>query len=174
MTTRIFLRFVIAVAVVFIGKVNTMAQSTATAGVAASVIVPITIVKNVDMNFGNASVSAVSGGSIVLAPAGTRTTAGPGVTLPAATGTVAAAAFTITGAPGFTYAITLPGSVVINGPGASSMSVSGFTSTPSGTGNISSGGTQYLTVGATLNIAPSQVPGAYTNATAIPVVVNYN
>jgi hypothetical protein len=42
------------------------------------------------------------------------------------------------------------------------MTVNGFTSTPSATGTLSSGGTQTLTVGATLNVAAAQAVGTYT------------
>lgn len=150
------------------------AQSTTIASVSASVVTPIGIAKNVNMNFGNAAVSSVSGGALILAPAGTRSTGGGGVTLPATSGTVAAAGFTVSGAPGYTFAISLPGTVTISGPGAAVMTVNGFTSTPSATGTLSSGGTQTLAVGATLNIAAAQSAGAYTNASAVPVTVNYN
>jgi len=39
---------------------------------------------------------------------------------------------------------------------------------------LSSGGSQTLTVGATLNVAAGQVAGTYTNASGVPVTVNYN
>lgn len=153
---------------------NSFAQSVASAGASASVIVPIGVVKVADMNFGNAAVSATSGGMITLAPSGARTIGGTGVTLPGTTGTVAAAGFVVTGAPGYTYAITLPSSTVITGPGSATMTLNGFTSTPTTTGTLSSAGTQTLAVGASLVVSAAQVPGTYTNATAVPVTVNYN
>ena len=149
-------------------------QGSATASVSSNVVMPIGLVKTVDMNFGNAATSAIAGGAIILAPAGTRSTTGIGVTLPAMTGTVAAATFTVSGAPGYTYSITLPSTATISGPGTTSMTVNGFTSVPGVTGTLSSGGTQTLSVGATLQIAAAQAPGIYTNATAVPVTVNYN
>lgn len=153
---------------------NSFAQSSATASVAATVIAPITIVKSMDMNFGNAAVSVVSGGTVILSPSGSRTAGGGGVTLPANTGTVAAASFTVTGAPAYTYSISLPSSAVINGPAAATMTVNNFTSTPPATGVLSNGGSQTISVGATLNVAPSQTSGSYTNPTALPITVNYN
>jgi len=152
----------------------TYAQNTATASVSANVVVPIAIVKNVDMSFGNASVSVSSGGTVVLTPSGTRSAGGSGITLPATAGTVAAARFTVSGAPTYTYAITLPSSVIMNGPGSATMTVNGFTSVPAASGTLNSGGIQTLSVGATLTVAASQTPGMYTNATAVPVTVNYN
>ena len=166
----------IAIAAVVIGFSNSsFAQATATASVAANIITPITIVKTVDMNFGNVAVSATIAGTAVLAPAGTRTTGGAGgVTLPATNGTVSAASFTVSGQASYTYAITLPTTATITDGSSHSMTVNSFTSSPSATGVLSTGGSQTLTVGATLNVTAAQAPGAYTNATGVPVTVNYN
>ena len=54
------------------------------------------------------------------------------------------------------------------------MTVDTWTSTPSGTGTLSAGGSQTLTVGATLNVAGSQVAGTYVSGTPFTVTVNYN
>jgi hypothetical protein len=150
------------------------AQQHATASVAANIVAPIGLIKNVDMSFGNTAVSAMSGGTIVLAPGGTRTVAGGGVTLPATAGTVAAASFTVSGVASYTFSITLPGSTVLNGPGSANMVVDNFTSFPSGSGTLNAGGMQTLVVGATLNVAPAQAAGTYTNPVGVPVTVNYN
>jgi hypothetical protein len=151
------------------------AQATATASASANIITPISIVKNVDMNFGNVAVSATLAGTAVLAPAGTRTTGGAGgVTLPATTGTVSAASFAVSGQAGYTYAITLPTSCVISDGASHTMTVDNFTSMPASTGLLSAGGTETLNVGATLNVAAGQASGLYTNATGVPVTVNYN
>ena len=127
------------------------------------------------MNFGNIAVSATAAGTVVLGTNSTRTTGGGGgVTLPATTGTVAAASFTVSGQAGYTYAITLPSSCTITDGSSNNMTVNGFTSTPATTGTLSSGGTDVLNVGATLNVSAAQVAGTYTNATGVPVTVNYN
>ena len=167
---------VIAASVIVLGASTTasFAQATATAAASANIITPISIVKTVDMNFGNVAVSATTAGTAVLAPAGTRTTGGAGgVTLPATTGTVAAASFTVSGQALYTYAITLPASCTISS-GSNTMTVNAFTSFPATTGTLSSGGSQTLNVGATLNVSAAQAAGAYTNATGVPVTVNYN
>ena len=154
---------------------SSFAQATATASASANIITPISIVKTVDMNFGNVAVSATTAGTAVLAPAGTRTTGGAGgVTLPATTGTVSAASFTVSGQGGYTYAITLPTSCVITDGASHNMTVNSFTSSPSATGTLSAGGTETLNVGATLNVTAGQASGLYTNATGVPVTVNYN
>ncbi|MCP5063819.1 MAG: DUF4402 domain-containing protein [Ignavibacteriae bacterium] len=152
---------------------TTFAQETASATATATIVAPIGIANSVDMNFGNVAVST-SLGTVVLAPAGTRTVTG-GVTLPAVTGTIAAAEFDVTGEGAYTYSITLPSGdyTITRVAGAETMAVNTFTSTPTTTGTLS-GGAQTLTVGATLNVAGSQVAGVYTNATGFDVTVNYN
>ena len=151
---------------------GTFAQVSATASATATIITPIAITKTTDMNFGNIAVNA-SGGTVVLTPAGGRSTTS-GCTLPAATGTVTAASFTVTGEGTSTYVISLPANHTITRvSGTETMIVDVFASTPSGTGALT-GGTQTLLVGATLNVGVSQVPGSYTNVAGFTVTVNYN
>ena len=154
--------------------ISTNAQATATATATATIVTPISISKTADMSFGNIAVSATTSGTVILAPAGSRTTGGAGgVTLPATTGTVTAAAFTVNGNGSYTYAITLPGTVTLTRvSGSETMDATSFTSTPSSPGTLS-GGTQNLTVGATLAVAAAQVPGVY-NSGNFNVTVNYN
>ncbi|HEX8313588.1 MAG TPA: DUF4402 domain-containing protein [Flavisolibacter sp.] len=150
-------------------------QATVTATATATIVTPISITKNTDMNFGNVAVQAATGGTVVLAPAGTRTRTS-GVTLPATAGTVTAAAFTVNGTGTYTYAITLPTSVTLThsgGAGTGTMSADTFTSTPSGTGALTAG-TQNIAVGATLNVAAAQAPGVYVSSPGFDVTVNYN
>ncbi len=150
--------------------VSSFGQATATATSTGTIITPIAIEKTVDMNFGNVSVNATAG-TVVLAPAGTRTKTG-GVTLPVVTGTVTAATFNVTGAGSSTYSITLPTTVTLSS-GSNTMTATAFTSTPSGTGTLSAGA-QTLSVGATLNVAANQAAGTYTSGTPFSVTVNYN
>ena len=148
------------------------AQVTTTATTTATIITPVSVAKNNDMSFGNLAVQISTGGTVVLAPAGTRTRTS-GVTLPATTGTVTAASFTVTGTGTFTYAITLPTSVTItHSGGVQTMTATSFTSNPSGTGALSSG-TQDITVGATLTVAAAQLEGVYTSGN-FSITVNYN
>ena len=150
------------------------AQMTAQASAAATVLQPVSLVKTVDLNFGNAAVSLAAGGAIVMSPSGTRSTTGVGVTLPATVGTISAANFIVSGAPGFSIVITLPSSAVVYGPGSTNMVVNNFTSTPSGTSTLGTGGTCSISVGATLNINAAQASGSYVSSSALPVTVNYN
>lgn len=149
---------------------SVFAQATATANASATIVTPISITKNTDMNFGNVATNGTVG-TVVLAPDGGRTSTG-GVTLPATAGTVTAASFAVAGSGSYTYAITLPVSVVISN-GANVMTVNTFTSSPATTGTLTAGA-QTLTIGATLNLIASQVAGTYTSATPFSVTVNYN
>ena len=156
---------------------NTFAQATATATATATIIAPITIANAIDMNFGNVAVQAgASGtaGTVVIAPAGTRTRTAD-VSLPATTGTFTAASFTIEGASEYTYAITIPSAsyIITKATSLETMTVNAFTSSPSTAGVLTSG-SETLNIGATLNVAAGQVPGVYTNASGFDVKVNYN
>jgi len=136
--------------------------------------IPISILKNTDMNFGTIAASS-NGGRVVLSASGSRTASG-GLILPSFTGTVTAAQFTVFGQPAYTYAITLPATDFVlyeSGVGPASMAVTAFTSTPSATG-ILTAGTQTVFVGATLNVGGSQAAGSYINTTGFEVIVNYN
>ena len=144
--------------------------NSATAQVTGTIVQPIGISKNIDMNFGNVA-AGLAPGYVTLYPNATRNPVG-GVTLPAITGTVAAADFTVTGFPNSTYSITLPVSVIITSPGSFTMTVNNWTSSPSGTGTINNIGTSDLTVGADMQVGASQAVGVYTGN--FTVTVNYN
>ena len=164
---------ILACAILFSGfAVTASAQSSATATATATIITPITITKNTDMNFGNVAVQSTTGGTVVMVPAGTRSATG-GVTLPGASGTVSAASFTVNGETGYSYAITLPTSVVLTDPASHSMQVEDFSSTPTATGMLT-GGTETINVGATLKVTAAQPAGVYTSASPFTVTVNYN
>jgi hypothetical protein len=166
------IKLLAAAAVIITFSTATFAQVSSTATATASIVTPITIAKTVDMNFGNVATSAALG-TVVITPAGVRSKTG-GVTLPVTTGTVSAASFTVTGQPNFTYTITLPAAATTISSGANNMTVNTWTSTPTPTGTLGAGGTQVLTVGATLNVAASQAAGTYVSAIPFSVTVNYN
>lgn len=147
-------------------------QVTGTATATGTIVTPIAIANAGNMNFGNVAVSA-TGGTVILAPAGTRTLTG-GITLPIVTGTVTAAKFNITGTASYTYAITLPALATTVTSGGNTMLVNEFTSTPVATGQLDGTGAQQIQVGATLNVAGSQPAGTYISGTPFEVIVNYN
>jgi hypothetical protein len=145
---------------------------TATATANATIITPIAIIKVNDLNFGNI-VATTTGGTVVLSPAGARTESG--VQLPAVTGTVSAASFTVTGQDGYAYSVTLPadGYAIKTGTGTptQTMTLTSFISNTTGT---LTGGTETLSVGATLNVVANQAAGTYIGASPFDVKVNYN
>jgi len=149
----------------------TFAQVGATATATATIVSPIAITKNVDMNFGNVAVSSTAG-TVILTPAGARSATG-GVTLPATVGTVSAAAFTVTGTTGYTYTIAITGSPLTVTSGGNTMTVNAFTYTPTSPATLAAGNNA-LTVGATLNVGASQASGTYVSGTPFTVTVNYN
>jgi len=166
----IYLLFVPVLCSVFAS--TSYAQVTATASSTVSIITPIAITKEVDMNFGNIAISPTLGGTVVLPTSGNRTMTG-GVTLPVVSGTVTAATFTVSGEGNSTYSITLPTSAIVLSSGSGTMTVENFVSTPSSTGTLS-GGNQEIKVGATLNVGAAQSAGHYTNESSLYVTVNYN
>ena len=167
------LKRLISFAIIFAGITTAaLAQVSATATASATIVGPIGITNTANMNFGNVAVSNVAG-TVLMTPAAVRSTTG-GCTLPVITGTVAAAAFNVTGAASYTYAITLPAAATTITSGGNTMTVDTWTSTPSGTGTLSAGGSQTLTVGATLNVGASQAAGTYVSGTPFTVTVNYN
>ncbi|MEI6899455.1 MAG: DUF4402 domain-containing protein, partial [Bacteroidota bacterium] len=148
-------------------------QDVATAS--ATIIAPIGITKTLDMDFGNIAVGA-TGGTVILAPASTRSLGVPGtLVLPTVfPGNIQAATFTVSGAAGYTYAITLPGTATTINNGANTMTVDTWTSNPTPTGTIGGLGTDVLTVGGTLHVGNSQAAGLYVSATPFVVKVEYN
>src|SRR5512133_1968684 len=163
---------ILAVSIVlFAIGATTFGQVSATATATATIVTPIAIVNASNMNFGNVAVSTVPG-TVILAPAGTRTATG-GVTLPFVGGTVTAATFTVTGNSGATYSITLPSTATTITSGLNTMTVDNFSSTPTPAGTLT-GGTETLRVGAILNVGGSQPAGVYVSGTPFTVTVNYN
>ncbi|HJW31755.1 MAG TPA: DUF4402 domain-containing protein [Holophagaceae bacterium] len=108
-------------------------------------------------------------GTVVLSPAGTLSTTG-GVSLGSQL-PVGPATFSVTGAANATYAITLPGSVVLSSPDGT-LTVTGFTSSPGPTGRLDLAGRQTLSVGGTLNVAAGQPDGDYAGTFSVTVAYN--
>ena len=152
---------------------NARSQSaTASANAFATIVTPMTIAKNQDLNFGNLDVQAIHGGIVILSPEGTRS-ASNGVSLPSSSGIVTAADFTVMGSSAATFSIELPANVILtHSNGTQNMTASSFTSTPSSTG-VLTGGSQHIKIGATLTVGAGQLPGVYSSQ-PFEVTVNYN
>jgi hypothetical protein len=172
MKTKIF---ALTIAILGITAVTSFAQNTASATASASgtIVTPIAITKNVDLNFGN--IASGTAGTVTLeASAAATRTPSAGITLPAGnTGTVTAAKFTVTGAAGYAYTFTVPSTAttITRQSGTETMTVDAFTSNA---GTTITGGSVEVYVGATLHVGANQVAGVYTSATPFTVTVNYN
>lgn len=151
---------------------SAFAQVTASASASATILTPIAIANRSDMNFGNLAVNNTAG-TIVLSTAGARTANGGVTFLNGNAGTVSAASFEVTGLEDATYSITLPPASITLTNGTSNLTVDTWTSSPTPTGTLSSGGNQILDVGATLNVPASSSAGVYTGP-SFSVTVNYN
>jgi hypothetical protein len=169
-----FSRFLATAIVMIAFGASSYAQVTATSTAAATIVAPILITNGTVMNFGNVANGATAG-TVVLDLANGRTTTG-GVTLPPITGTVTSAVFTITGQPLWAYTLTLPAGVTTIDDGLlHTMTVDTWSSNiAAGAQTIPGGGSQTLTIGATLHVGASQTPGAYISATPFSVTVQYN
>ena len=141
--------------------------ASATANSSVTIITPATVTKTADLVFGNVAPTSTAG-TVTMSAAGARS--GTNVALSALAGGNAAS-LNIAGNANSTFAITLPSSTSLTGPGAS-MTVNTFTSTPSGTGTLNGSGTATVTVGAKLAVGANQVAGAYTGMFSI--TVDYN
>jgi hypothetical protein len=152
---------------------STFAQLSATATATATIVSPLSIARTIDMNFGNVAAGA-SAGTVVLTPAGARSTTG-GCALPTVTGTVAAASFTISGTPGTVYTITMPAGATTLTSGGNTMTVDTWQSSLAPTASRTLvGASEILNVGATLNVGINQATGTYVSGTPFTVSINYN
>jgi hypothetical protein len=144
--------------------------ATATSNASAEVITPISISNTADLRFGK--FSALTGGTVIISAAGVRSATGAVVL--SSTNAGGAASFDVTGDPNATYAITLPNSATLTHSvdNTKTMTIDTFTSNPSGTGTLSAGGSQALSVGATLTVGNAQTTGSYSGT--FDVSVEYN
>lgn len=161
----------LAIGMIVGSTINVTAQATATASgdALATIIAPITITAGVDLSFGD----IIKGlGTVAVATDGSRTI---GATMLAGSqlGTITAATFVVTGEEGYTYNISLPDDVTaeLTLLTADPMTVTDFVSSPATSSTLTAGDNTIL-VGATLNVAETQLAGDYTGS--FDVTVNYN
>ncbi|HNR28573.1 MAG TPA: DUF4402 domain-containing protein [Bacteroidales bacterium] len=161
--------FALSVALFGINNISFAQANTATqnANAGATIVTPISLVKNIDLNFGNIAAGA-SDFTVALSATGTRTSSGGIGTLPSVTGTVAAAKFTASGLAEAQYSVSLPASpITISAGSGKDMTVSGFVADTDD--KVLTGGSDEFTVGATLNVKANQAAGAYTGTFNVTV-----
>jgi hypothetical protein len=137
---------------------------------AAPTVPPKHITTNASLSFGR--FAAAGGGTITVNVNGARTRTGAVVLLMSSP---SAARYTINpnnaGNENRAYILTLPANgAVFMTSGANRMGVNNFVASGAGGGTLPSG-TQTLTVGATLTVAPNQPRGSYTGL--FPVILEY-
>lgn len=141
---------------------------TVTANANARIITAISITKLVDLQFRDI-VPGAAAGTVVMSPAGVRTSTG-GTTLGNGAGS-SPASFRVTGQPNASYAVVLPNLINVSN-GVQTMRVNTFRRAPAGAVNLGAGGAQTLSVGATCRVAANQAAGTYT--ANFNVTVSYN
>jgi hypothetical protein len=161
---------IVAMSLVTAANAQNSATETSTTA-SAQIVVPISISKGSDLNFGSI-VRSVAGGTVVIAPSGTVTPTGVSMFTGSASIATSAAEYTIAGESGNTYSITLPAdnSVVLSDGATNTMELTAFTHNATGTFGASP---ETFQVGATLNVGANQVAGNYVSA-AFDVTVAYN
>lgn len=127
-----------------------------------------TVTDTQGLSFG--AFAAQGGGTVTVAP-GSGARSASGSVLLIASGPGAAAQFTVTGTADAGYTITLPpnGAVTLSN-GSATMAVNAFLGVPSGTGQLGAGGSQFLSVGATLTVGSNQPPGNYTGVFTVEIL----
>jgi hypothetical protein len=168
------IKFFALFAVVLGFAVSSYGQESASADASATIVTPIAISSDVDMNFGNVTVQSDLGGTVVLpaTAAAVRTFTG-GITLPAVQGTVSAAHFNVTGQENYLYAITIPTTDVTIEDDGNTMIVNAFTCSNPLINNVLTASADNFYIGATLNVALAQPAGTYTLADGVEVTVVY-
>lgn len=161
--TRLF--FVI----VLIWSTSIFGQATANFTASVTIIEPVSIVSQSNMNF--ASISARSGGKVILDPNDTRSSSG-GVELEEEQG-VSAAKFLISGEEGLTVAVSLPQDHYMLSNGMQNISLHSFTSNLPQSFQLNNNSIA-LKVGATIEIEGPKSPGEYRSIQPMAVTVNYN
>ena len=143
--------------------------ATETATVDANIVSTINIVARNGIVFGDIGASSIPG-TVTIDVDGSRTSTGGAAINSNTSGTPAS--FEVSGDPNALYVITLPTSIVITSASGDSMVVDRFTSSPSASGQLDSGGRQNLNVGATMNVGSFQPFGAYRGI--MTTTVEYN
>jgi len=151
-------------------------EKTASSDAKATIITPLSIENNTELNFGSIAPSSSVAGTVILDASATASrNPSTGISLPEITVTATAAKFTVTGEGNSAFTITLPAEdVTLTGSVSGTMTIasSSFTSSTELLSTALEGGTKVFFVGGTLNVGANQAKGDYTGT--FDVTVNYN
>jgi hypothetical protein len=162
-----------------------MAQSTATADTHATILKPLTLSKNSDLNFG--VLLAAAGNVTISAVDGTRS-GDTGTLSTVNSSTPSRASFNVSGLNNATYSISSPATTITlantTTTGANlTVTLTGVHALSRGNvaapgaasaGTLSTSGTDILGLGGSLTLASTTAVGNYTNLAGISLTVNYN
>ena len=158
-----YLRTVIALA--FLGVSGTVFAGTTTSSANSTILVPLTIVKNIDMNFGSLVAGTTGGTAVLSANTGVVTSTGSVVVVPSAT-TYAQFALDAKGAVLVTInwnpTITLTRSGGLQTMIVNPTSYATNATIINGVNYIPANGILTINLGGTLNVGANQTPGSYS------------
>lgn len=168
---KIYTLLKVFIAFCFFNSMN--AQNKASASASATIVTPIQIIKNSDIDFGSFTTNGAIGTLVLGADSKGVRVGSSNISLPNDSAkTASAAGFTITGQGDFAYNLILPTSDHLIYNGAESMIINGFTSSAS---KVLADGKEVIYLGATLHVGAGQSVGAYSSlGSGIEIVVNYN
>ncbi|OAN63897.1 hypothetical protein A7X12_19035 [Sphingomonas sp. TDK1] len=153
-----------------------MAQTSASGTGSLTVIQPLTITKNADLQFGSVVRPVSAAGAVAVAVTGARTVTGDIQAL-ASGDTPQAARFTISGEGGHALSVTIPASFTLAN-GAQSLVVTttnnltGALSAQTLSGTAGGAGTLDVRVGGTVALATTTPAGLYTGAFTVSTAYN--
>jgi hypothetical protein len=173
---RTFAKIAVAALGTALAAVPAAAQSSATASATSTsrITAPITLTKDTDLAFGTVvrTSDANSNTVTINETTGARTITGAGSGALVAS-TTSRATYSVSGEGGQTFAITVPGTVVMTS-GANNLTVNLTGSAASGTlsGSLGSAGSATFGVGGNFSLGQSQASGAYSGSFNTTVAYN--
>lgn len=150
---------------------STFAQSSQTATATATLITPISISVDNNMQFGTIAASAAAG-TVSLDTATNSRSATGGVYLQSGGAAAQIAQFTVTGEANHSFAVSSPEAISLDRSGGGSLSLALTAVTSPST--LDETGNAIIKIGGTLSVPGAALAGVYTNTTDLTVTVNYN
>ncbi|MCA0909269.1 DUF4402 domain-containing protein [Qipengyuania gaetbuli] len=132
----------------------------------ARIVAPIAITHDSGSALDFGTMTAGTGGTVVVTPAGAGSKTGDVILIAGSTN--AADSFTVTGEANRGFAIVVTGGSVTSGTNSMTFT----TSLASNSGNLGAGGSTQFSVGGTLTVGSGQAAGSYTGSYGATVTYN--